>query len=616
VAKAVLRWLKEKSSWLLIIDNLDDISIAHGYLPELGGGNHHVLITTRNRDTTGIPAQGLEVEVFDSSHAINLLLLRTTGTKQCQPEIRLQATKIVEELGYLPLAVEHAAAFIRQSSLDLSKFLDMFSKSRKEFLENLPGQNHTYSRAVAATLMMSFKKVEEEEDVDAAELLTLFAFLNPDGILIDFLQDGHGGVGERLGSLISNPFKFGKALGKLGEFSLIRQSKDGRTIAIHRLVQAVIQDNIGPDLTKKVTDATISLFLSAFPPFDEDQRQIHRKYQAQILGPLQSLFESGTVGIAEMSLRLAAFLNADGNASAGEQFGHIAVKINTKMLGTDNSRTLIAMNNLAETYWSLGQVKEAAELHEKVLEAMQRKLGMEHPDTLNSMNNLAGTYWSLGQVKEAAELHEKVLEARQRKLGMDHPDTLSSMNNLAGTYRSLGRMKEAQELHAKVLEARQRKLGMEHPNTLNSMNNLAATYGSLGQVKEAAELHEKVLEARQRKLGMEHPDTLNSMNNLAETYRSLGQVKEAAELHEKALEARQRKFGTETSVSMFNLATTYWTLSRHEDAIRLYQAELTQCRTRYGDLHEKTINSLRNLIKKYREIGRFEEANRLEEELP
>jgi tetratricopeptide (TPR) repeat protein len=532
VAKAVLRWLKEKSSWLLIIDNLDDISIAHGYLPELGGGNHHVLITTRNRDTTGIPAQGLEVEVFDSSHAINLLLLRTTGTKQCQPEIRLQATKIVEELGYLPLAVEHAAAFIRQSSLDLSKFLDMFSKSRKEFLENLPGQNHTYSRAVAATLMMSFKKVEEEEDVDAAELLTLFAFLNPDGILIDFLQDGHGGVGERLGSLISNPFKFGKALGKLGEFSLIRQSKDGRTIAIHRLVQAVIQDNIGPDLTKKVTDATISLFLSAFPPFDEDQRQIHRKYQAQILGPLQSLFESGTVGIAEMSLRLAAFLNADGNASAGEQFGHIAVKINTKMLGTDNSRTLIAMNNLAETYWSLGQVKEAAELHEKVLEAMQRKLGMEHPDTLNSMNNLAGTYWSLGQVKEAAELHEKVLEARQRKLGMDHPDTLSSMNNLAGTYRSLGRMKEAQELHAKVLEA------------------------------------------------------------------------------------RQRKFGTETSVSMFNLATTYWTLSRHEDAIRLYQAELTQCRTRYGDLHEKTINSLRNLIKKYREIGRFEEANRLEEELP
>jgi len=53
-------------------------------------------------------------------------------------------------------------------------------------------------------------------------------------------------------------------------------------------------------------------------------------------------------------------------------------------------------------------MKEAAELHEKVLQAMRRTLGMEHPDTLTSMSNLAGTYQSLGQMKEAAELHEKV----------------------------------------------------------------------------------------------------------------------------------------------------------------------------------------------------------------
>ena len=59
------------------------------------------------------------------------------------------------------------------------------------------------------------------------------------------------------------------------------------------------------------------------------------------------------------------------------------------------------------------------------------------------MNNLAGTYHALGQMKEAAALHEKVLEARRRTLGDEHPDTLLSMNNLAGTYCDLGQIKEA-----------------------------------------------------------------------------------------------------------------------------------------------------------------------------
>ena len=76
-------------------------------------------------------------------------------------------------------------------------------------------------------------------------------------------------------------------------------------------------------------------------------------------------------------------------------------------------------------------------------------------------------------MKEAADLHEKVLEARRRTLGDEHPDTLSSMNNLAETYRALGRMKEAAALHEKVLEASRRTLGDEHPHTLSSMNNLA-----------------------------------------------------------------------------------------------------------------------------------------------
>ena len=112
---------------------------------------------------------------------------------------------------------------------------------------------------------------------------------------------------------------------------------------------------------------------------------------------------------------------------------------------------------------------------------IQRTLGREHPDALTSF---ASTYGSLGQLKEAAKLHEGVLEASQRILGMGHPNILMSMNNLAS---NLGQLKEAAKLHDNILEVRQRTLRMEHPDALSSINNLAETYQSLGQMKEAAE---------------------------------------------------------------------------------------------------------------------------------
>jgi len=72
------------------------------------------------------------------------------------------------------------------------------------------------------------------------ELLTLFAFLNPDEILIDFLQDDRSGLDEPLKTLVGDSFEFGVALGDLAQYYLIRQSNADQIISIHRLVQAVI----------------------------------------------------------------------------------------------------------------------------------------------------------------------------------------------------------------------------------------------------------------------------------------------------------------------------------------------------------------------------------------
>ena len=78
VVKRVLSWLNKQEKWLLVIDNLDDVTVIDGYLQILSESpDRHTLITTRNQHAENIPAEGFEVGVYDVNDATELLLTRS-----------------------------------------------------------------------------------------------------------------------------------------------------------------------------------------------------------------------------------------------------------------------------------------------------------------------------------------------------------------------------------------------------------------------------------------------------------------------------------------------------------------------------------------------------------
>src|SRR5947207_1075110 len=147
-----------------------------------------------------------------------MLLLRANMTHKQDAETCSHAMTIVHELGFLALAIEQVAAFIRTSLRDISQFMAVYSASREKFLRERPAQNWKYPHIVATTWSMSFTSVKERNS-DAAELINLFAFLNPDGILVEFLKRGRDGLHEHLKILIEDAFEFAKALGILEQYS-------------------------------------------------------------------------------------------------------------------------------------------------------------------------------------------------------------------------------------------------------------------------------------------------------------------------------------------------------------------------------------------------------------
>ena len=349
LTRDVLKWLDLQTHWLLVMDNVDDISILMGYLPDVTDGEGHLIITTRVPNATGIPAQGLEVEVLDRRTAADMLLLRANCVENGNKEINSEAVQIVEELGFLPLAIEQAAAYIRESLKDIFRFLPVYTVNRDKVLAQRPRGVWPYPYVVATTWSLSFEMVKDRNP-GAVQLLNLFAFLNPDEILVEFLEAGRDGLSEPLKTMIADTFEFPKALGELEQYSLIRRPGDGQIIAMHRLVQAVIKDSLVNEEKQRFMEMIAALFLSAFPEFHEDKRQICRQYQTQVVEPLVALMVLGTEDIAKLLLRVGNFLYADGKYVDSEHLEQRAVEICTGLFGCDDYRTLTGMNNLAETY--------------------------------------------------------------------------------------------------------------------------------------------------------------------------------------------------------------------------------------------------------------------------
>jgi len=524
-AKTVLRWLREQSSWLIVIDNLDVIEVIEGFLPETGP-HKHVIITTRNPDAQGIPAQGVEVPLLDPEAAVHLLsTLSTIPIPSNSPE-QNAAKSIVQRLDCLPLAIEQAGAFIRQVTCGYASFLESYEKNRKELHKWVPKGNRQYRYSVATTWFLSFNLIRETYP-DIAKFFQILSFLNPDGIRIDFLVESANGLESALREIIGDDLKRWTALLELEKFSLIKWNRGSNMLVIHRLVQAVIRDEMQAENFIALETAIADLCDTAFPvEWDDTTKPTCRNYFGQVMMPLTLLTIESLKQGAVLD-RVARFLFKDGKYGDSLRLHEKSFQIYTNIMGNDHPDTLSSMHNLASIYRDQGKWTEAVKMLEEVLAKSKEVLDEDHPDTLTSMHELALTYSRQGKLTEAVKMLEEVLAKSKEVLDEDHPDTLSSMHELARTYSQQGKLTEAVKMYEEVLAKRKAVLGEEHPNTLASMHELAGIYSQQGKLTEAVKMHEEVLAKRKAVLDEDHPDTLVSMHNLAAACYSQGNVDEA-----------------------------------------------------------------------------------------
>ena len=229
-------------------------------LPETGP-QKHTIITTRNPNAAGIPAEGFEVPLLEADDIIDLLSTLSNVTIAPNSPERKHADEIVQKLRNLSLAIIQATAYVRKTARYLPTFLEQYDKSSQDPHRWVAKGNRQYPFSIATTWSTSFNIVQET-DAKAAKLFQLLSFLNPDDILIDFLILSSEALENGLRQIVSNGIDLAKVLIELKTFSLIKWNRLVKSISIHRLVQTIIKDEIRDDLPNNADSSLFDLFYS------------------------------------------------------------------------------------------------------------------------------------------------------------------------------------------------------------------------------------------------------------------------------------------------------------------------------------------------------------------
>ena len=178
----------------MVFDNADVISPSEleAYLPPGRGGN--ILITSRNPTMRSLtsPENSLEVTEMEENDAIKLLL-KASCLDPSTMEFQAEASKIVKELFYLPIAIDQAGAYIASGVTTIGDYLAKYSEHRKTLLSYSEFKGASkYNRTVYETWELSYREIQQRAESDdshranaaknAMLLLALFPFFHHEGI--------------------------------------------------------------------------------------------------------------------------------------------------------------------------------------------------------------------------------------------------------------------------------------------------------------------------------------------------------------------------------------------------------------------------------------------------
>jgi tetratricopeptide (TPR) repeat protein len=665
VVQAVKAWLETATHWLLILDNADRPEIFSAFLPRNPRGQ--ILIITRAQNP-GFPGQLVSVDPFTPEEGARFLLQRA-GLFSVNATLELHRTgwsdlaiQLAHRLEYLPLTLEHAAAHIDATGMNLDTYLQIYGQHRAQLLKQRPSLEYPHT---ATTISLAFQRLKTR-NAAAAEILCLCTFLAALPISEEMLSAGANAAGEHLALIALDPYLLNQAIAELAASALVSRDTRTRSLTVHQSVRQVISlDILSKEKQRWWKQHVVNTISASFPDVSAEtwgscqrllphalrcaiwieEEQITSQEAAHLLdctgyylyereryAGVEDLYRrslaiceqqmgnsrgKSVISLENLALsleNLALFYKSQGTYASAEALYERALALKKQRYGARHPEVAKSQNSLALLYTRQGKYVEAELLYLQTLAIYKRHLNGKHPDMATVLNNLAILYIKWSRYEKAEPLFTQALEIREQYPGPRHTDMAASLDSLGDFYGNWGKYDKAEPRYKQSLAIREQYLGSEHPDTANSLNNLALLYARQRKYEDAEPFYQRAWKICEQYLGPKHTDTATCLNNLALLYTKQGKYEEAEPLYRQALEVREQVLGNEhpfIATSLSNLAGLYASQGKYAEAKSYYQSALAIDRKAYGEENPEIVTDLNNLASLYMKQDEYEQAELL-----
>ncbi|WP_285586586.1 tetratricopeptide repeat protein [Herbidospora sp. NBRC 101105] len=612
-----LDWLQGHPGWLVVLDNVEDPAHIRASLGRLSGG--HLVITTR-RDVIWPGLTPLALHVLDKQPALALLqsiigLSPTSGADQTGV-----LAEIARELGFLPLALEQAAAYMRQQRCSPERYLREIGRDPGWAHARYP-QGGDAERIIARLWsyhLTALCEHDQRSGTQCEDLLRVLACMAPDDIPRALITHTTGQE-QTPPQQSSDQTRWEEELAVLASYSMITRSgvDEAETISLHRLFQSVIRYGLNHDDPRQVLArrAALSALLRVIPP-DPRSNMSGWPLWRHLLPHIDAMASCHHQGDEPADLAILLnhtkiFLSTQGQYQRAHDLAVWSLAIAEAAFGPDHPAVAIHLTNLAVNNCELGRAAEALPLIERALAIAEAAHGLDHPTVATYLGSLAACLRDLGRSSEAIPLEQRALAIVESESSPDQKSVAILLGNLAHSLNDLGRAAEALPLFERALAIAEAVYGLDHPIVATHLGSLAASLRESGRAADAIPLEQRALAVTEAAYGPDHPAVATRLSHLAGSFRTLGRPSEADPLFERALAIAEAAHGPHhplVATHLGNVAGSLRDLGRAAEAIPLERRALAITEAAYGLHHPAIAIKLGNLAGSLIDLGKADEA--------
>lgn len=588
---------------LYIFEDAPDAKAIQDFLPLQRG---HVLITSRNSNANAWLSQPLILKPFTKKEA--LALGKTLGYAQTSMEEQA-LKKLLTWLPLHPLGLMQLFSLLEDEGLKPAHFLkamQAYDTNQQEtelikLLAEQPGTRTRYNKSLFYVFKKSLEQLQKEAGGEKAlELLQQLAYLDPQGIPLDFLltldQDDVSPLKRSIRA----------ALARLEQHSLLQWDRQAEKIYVHDFTQRIVRHLYAKSSFTALIHALVA-YVQASTTTNPDPSKwytllVHGRVLFGKLDVKNYLQEAYM-----LSKYLVQACRVHSLFKEEDQWSQQNLAIASEQYANNHPMEYAhALYSRGMSLDNLGKYQDALAYYQQSLQIYKQTYShQDHPAIAHTLNTIGTSLNRVGGQHQAAlSHHQAALSMYQRIYGENTKDPVAlqalalSFNNVGSSLGRLGLYEQEIAYKERAL-AMYRELYATNPNQVElgyCLETIGVSFNRLGKDKTALSYYQQAL-AIYEAVYEDHPKLVRVLSRIGRSLSNIGQYQEGLACCIRSLAIQKRLYGEEdhpaTAQALSYVGYTLTNVGQYKEGVTSFEQGLAmQKRIHPGQVHHALAKSL------------------------